>query len=91
MYRDRRLGKLLLFQMASIKLSSFGQDCKCRFHHLIVSTTLVTYWSMQWQVNLLLSKWMKELEKIFYGNIVAFDAALLPEAKQDELQNVIWR
>ncbi|KAL9409368.1 hypothetical protein AB3S75_047709 [Citrus x aurantiifolia] len=42
-------------------------------------------------VNLLLSKWMKELEKIFYGNIVAFDAALLPEAKQDELQNVIWR
>lgn len=46
---------------------------------------------MQWQVNLLLSKWMKELEKILYGNIVAFDAALLPEAKQDELQNVIWR
>ncbi|KAK9181477.1 hypothetical protein WN944_024614 [Citrus x changshan-huyou] len=42
-------------------------------------------------VNLLLSKWMKELEKIFYGNIVAFDTALLPEAKQDELQNVIWR
>ncbi|CAH9115978.1 unnamed protein product [Cuscuta europaea] len=42
-------------------------------------------------VNLLLSKWMKELEKIFYGNIVAYDAAILPEAKQDELQNVIWR
>ncbi|KAJ0098930.1 hypothetical protein Patl1_20681 [Pistacia atlantica] len=42
-------------------------------------------------VNLLLSKWMKELEKIFYGNIVAYDAAMLPEAKQDELQNVIWR
>ncbi|KAJ4706556.1 ubiquinol-cytochrome-c reductase complex assembly factor 1-like [Melia azedarach] len=42
-------------------------------------------------VNLLLSKWMKELEKIFYGNIVAYDAALLPEAKQDELRNVIWR
>ncbi|XP_031277924.1 uncharacterized protein LOC116136362 isoform X1 [Pistacia vera] len=34
---------------------------------------------------------MKELEKIFYGNIVAYDAAMLPEAKQDELQNVIWR
>ncbi|GFP80970.1 ubiquinol-cytochrome-c reductase complex assembly factor 1 [Phtheirospermum japonicum] len=39
-------------------------------------------------VNLLLSKWMKELEKIFYGNIVAYDTAI---GKQDELQNVIWR
>ncbi|KAL8552486.1 hypothetical protein ACS0TY_001248 [Phlomoides rotata] len=39
-------------------------------------------------VNLLLSKWMKELEKIFYGNVVAYDAAI---GKQDELQNVIWR
>ncbi|TXG70545.1 hypothetical protein EZV62_005480 [Acer yangbiense] len=43
------------------------------------------------EVNLLLSKWMKELERIFYGNIVAYDAAMLPEAKKDELQNVIWR
>ncbi|WMV33841.1 hypothetical protein MTR67_027226 [Solanum verrucosum] len=43
------------------------------------------------KVNLLLIKWMKDLEKIFYGNIVAYDAAMLPEAKQDELQNVIWR
>ncbi|GLU20883.1 hypothetical protein SLE2022_370600 [Rubroshorea leprosula] len=42
-------------------------------------------------VNLLLTKWMKELEKIFYGNIVAYDAALLPEAKKDELTNVLWR
>ncbi|KAF5743614.1 Ubiquinol-cytochrome C chaperone family protein isoform 1 [Tripterygium wilfordii] len=42
-------------------------------------------------VNLLLIKWMKELEKIFYGNIVAYDAAMLPEAKPDELPNVIWR
>ncbi|KAM7497663.1 hypothetical protein LguiA_022077 [Lonicera macranthoides] len=42
-------------------------------------------------VNLLLSRWMKDLEKIFYGNIVAYDAAMLPEAKQDELQKVIWR
>ncbi|KAJ0100143.1 hypothetical protein Patl1_20646 [Pistacia atlantica] len=41
-------------------------------------------------VNLLLSKWMKEgSEKIFYGNIVAYDAAMLPEAKQDELQNAV--
>ncbi|XVF11264.1 hypothetical protein REPUB_Repub08aG0011800 [Reevesia pubescens] len=42
-------------------------------------------------VNLLMTKWIKELEKIFYGNIVAYDAALLPEAKQDELIEVIWR
>lgn len=42
-------------------------------------------------VNLLLTRWMKDLEKIFYGNIVAYDAAMLPEAKQDELINVIWR
>ncbi|XP_021286773.1 ubiquinol-cytochrome-c reductase complex assembly factor 1 [Herrania umbratica] len=42
-------------------------------------------------VNLLLTKWMKELEKIFYGNIVAYDAALLPEAKQEELTDIIWR
>ncbi|KAL6580615.1 hypothetical protein OROMI_008639 [Orobanche minor] len=39
-------------------------------------------------VNLLLNKWMKELEKIFYGNIVAYDTAM---GKHDELQNVIWR
>ncbi|KAE8694506.1 Ubiquinol-cytochrome C chaperone family protein isoform 2 [Hibiscus syriacus] len=42
-------------------------------------------------VNLLLTKWMKELEKIFYGNIVAYDAALLPEATRVELTEVIWR
>ncbi|KAG2312459.1 hypothetical protein Bca52824_024016 [Brassica carinata] len=28
-------------------------------------------------VNLLLLTWMKELERIFYGNVVAYDAALL--------------
>ncbi|KAG9446446.1 hypothetical protein H6P81_012574 [Aristolochia fimbriata] len=42
-------------------------------------------------VNLLLSKWMKELEKIFYGNIVAYDEALAPNAKKDQLQIVLWR
>nr|GFA10171.1 hypothetical protein [Tanacetum cinerariifolium] len=40
-------------------------------------------------VNLLLSKWMLELEKVFYGNIVAFDTAMLPEAKPDDLQTGI--
>ncbi|EFH42106.1 ubiquinol-cytochrome C chaperone family protein [Arabidopsis lyrata subsp. lyrata] len=42
-------------------------------------------------VNLLLAKWMKELERIFYGNVVAYDAALLPEAKPNELQIKLWR
>ncbi|MFS7958467.1 putative ubiquinol-cytochrome c chaperone/UPF0174 [Helianthus anomalus] len=42
-------------------------------------------------VNLLLSKWMRELEKIFYGNIVAYDTAMLPEAKPDALHNTIWK
>ncbi|CAO2821440.1 unnamed protein product [Amaranthus hypochondriacus] len=42
-------------------------------------------------VNLLLTKWMKDLEKIFYGNLVAYDAALLPEAGKDALSNVLWR
>ncbi|KAK9755392.1 hypothetical protein RND81_01G021900 [Saponaria officinalis] len=34
---------------------------------------------------------MKDLEKIFYGNIVAYDAALLPEAGKDDLLIVLWR
>ncbi|KAF3335517.1 Ubiquinol-cytochrome-c reductase complex assembly factor 1 [Carex littledalei] len=42
-------------------------------------------------VNLLLIKWMKDLEKIFYGNIVAYDAALTQEAKHQDLANVLWR
>lgn len=42
-------------------------------------------------VNLLLTKWMKELEKIFYGNIVAYDAAMGLDAKPDDLSKVIWR
>ncbi|GJS07549.1 hypothetical protein Tco_0364345 [Tanacetum coccineum] len=42
-------------------------------------------------VNLLLSKWMWELEKVFYANIVAFDTAMLPEANPDDLQTGIWK
>ncbi|XP_022890265.1 ubiquinol-cytochrome-c reductase complex assembly factor 1-like isoform X2 [Olea europaea var. sylvestris] len=41
-------------------------------------------------VNLLLTKWMKDLEKIFYGNVVAYDASMIPEGKQDQLLSVIW-
>ncbi|PKA48765.1 hypothetical protein AXF42_Ash018707 [Apostasia shenzhenica] len=42
-------------------------------------------------VNLLLTKWMKELEKIFYGNIIAYDDAMKPDAQHDELANALWR
>lgn len=42
-------------------------------------------------VNLLLIKWMKELEKIFYGNIVAYDGAMRPDSKSDQLVEVVWR
>ncbi|KAJ0750006.1 putative ubiquinol-cytochrome c chaperone/UPF0174 [Helianthus annuus] len=42
-------------------------------------------------VNLLLSKWMRELEKVFYGNIVAFETAMLPGAKHDDLLNAVWK
>lgn len=52
---------------------------------------LILYLSFLSQVNLLLGKWVKELEKIFYGNIVAYDAAMLPEAQKDDLSKVIWR
>ena len=38
------------------------------------------------QVNLLLCKWMRELEKVFYINIDAFYRGMLPEAKQDDVQ-----
>ncbi|GJY31508.1 ubiquinol-cytochrome-c reductase complex assembly factor 1-like protein [Tanacetum coccineum] len=41
-------------------------------------------------VNLLFSKCMRELEKVFYANIVAFDTAMLPEANPDDLQTGIW-
>ncbi|XP_074591379.1 CBP3-like protein [Curcuma longa] len=42
-------------------------------------------------VNLLLTKWMKDLEKIFYGNLIAYDAAMVPDAKLDDLATSIWR
>ncbi|KAG2275635.1 ubiquinol-cytochrome-c reductase complex assembly factor 1 [Brassica napus] len=42
-------------------------------------------------VNLLLLTWMKELERIFFGNVVAYDTALLPDAKPNDLQIKLWR
>lgn len=55
------------------------------------SIVKLVYYSVSHQVNLLLARWMKELEKIFYGSVAAYEAALVPEAKQDELQNALFR
>lgn len=51
--------------------------------------SVAEFWpfNLKWQVNLLLSKWMRELEKIFYGNIVAYDSAIKPA----DFSNAIWR
>lgn len=43
------------------------------------------------QLKVLLSKWMKELEKNFYGAVAAYDMAMRPEAAQDELARALWR
>ena len=40
---------------------------------------------------MLISKWMKELEKNFYGAVSAYDNAMQPDAAQDELARAIWR
>jgi cytochrome b pre-mRNA-processing protein 3 len=40
---------------------------------------------------MLFSKWMKELEKIFYGAVVAYDTAMKSEATKDELPKALWR
>ncbi|KAF4358403.1 hypothetical protein F8388_018267 [Cannabis sativa] len=72
----------------------FGQYLYEIYNHdveLRVSQAGTVDSALKLQVNLLLTKWMKDLERIFYGNIVAYDAAIVPEAKQDELPNVIWR
>lgn len=37
------------------------------------------------------SKWMKELEKMFYGAVKAYDEAMKPEASKDDLAQALWR
>lgn len=61
------------------------------YHEIGFTYEDVSYFIFHWQVNLLLTRWMKDLEKIFYGNIVAYNSAMLPEAGKDELPNVIWK
>lgn len=42
-------------------------------------------------IKLLVSKWMRELEKSFYGAAAAYDAAVAPAASTNALPNALWR
>lgn len=42
-------------------------------------------------VKMLFSKWIKELEKMFYGAVMAYDKAMQPEASKDDLACTLWR
>eukprot|EP00897_Mesotaenium_endlicherianum_P008185 jgi/Mesen1/7395/ME000388S06613 len=44
----------------------------------------------QSDVNMLISKWMKELEKNFYGAASAYDKAMQPTAASDDLPKALW-
>eukprot|EP00850_Spirogloea_muscicola_P005116 SM000023S07572 [mRNA] locus=s23:215493:216932:+ [translate_table: standard] len=55
----------------------FNHDCEKRIHAA--------------GVKVLISKWMKELEKNFYGACSAYDDAVLPTASSDALPRALWR
>ncbi|CAI7864083.1 unnamed protein product, partial [Closterium sp. NIES-53] len=40
---------------------------------------------------LLVIKWMRELERSFYGAAAAYDAAVAPGANADALSKALWR
>ncbi|CAI5485575.1 unnamed protein product [Closterium sp. Naga37s-1] len=42
-------------------------------------------------VKMLVSKWMRELERSFYGAAAAYDAAVAPGASADALPKALWR
>ncbi|GBG88902.1 hypothetical protein CBR_g48514 [Chara braunii] len=42
-------------------------------------------------VKMVISKWMKELEKNFYGACSAYDKAMQPSTGHDELAKALWR
>ncbi|KAL3700392.1 hypothetical protein R1sor_018414 [Riccia sorocarpa] len=42
-------------------------------------------------VKMLISKWMKQLERNFYGAVEAYDAAMQPSADKDALARALWR
>ncbi|CAI5495495.1 unnamed protein product [Closterium sp. Naga37s-1] len=42
-------------------------------------------------VKMLVSKWMRELERSFYGAAAAYDAAVAPGANADALSKALWR
>lgn len=64
---------------------AMGQSLYDAFNHDLERRIIAT------GLKVLLSKWMKELEKNFYGAVAAYDMAMRPEAAQDELARALWR
>ncbi|KAG0581001.1 hypothetical protein KC19_4G217000 [Ceratodon purpureus] len=62
-----------------------GQSLYDAFNHDLERRIIAT------GLKVLLSKWMKELEKNFYGAVASYDKAMSPEAAQDELARALWR
>ncbi|CAK9220315.1 unnamed protein product [Sphagnum troendelagicum] len=65
--------------------AAVGQSLYDAFNHDLEKRIIAT------GLKVLLSKWMKELEKNFYGAVTAYDAAMKPDAAQDELSRALWR
>lgn len=65
--------------------AAMGQSLYDAFNHDLERRIIAT------GLKVLLSKWMKELEKNFYGAVAAYDNAMRPEAAQDELARALWR
>jgi cytochrome b pre-mRNA-processing protein 3 len=65
--------------------AAVGQSLYDAFNHDLEKRIIAT------GLKVLLSKWMKELEKNFYGSVTAYDAAMKPDAAQDELSRALWR
>jgi len=64
---------------------AMGQSLYDAFNHDLERRIIAT------GLKVLLSKWMKELEKNFYGAVAAYDKAMTLEAAQDELARALWR
>ncbi|CAM6117544.1 unnamed protein product [Calypogeia fissa] len=62
-----------------------GQNLYEQFNHDLEKRIVVA------GVKMLISKWMKELEKNFYGAVAAYDGAMVPSAPKDELARALWR
>lgn len=64
---------------------AMGQSLYDAFNHDLERRIIAT------GLKVLLSKWMKELEKNFYGAVASYDKAMRPEADKDELARALWR